>query len=327
MPTDGPDADFSNARMKPKKGGAELGGGRAALFERVLSDHCSGSNNPAMELLVALHGWAVNKGNLELARTIASKCSHDSLASLAIVLQPYKASATYVLDGELAEFAAALGMTSVSREDSSAVQFSALPGIYTLRADPSSYYTKLADGCSEPGFVPADAEDKLQSASKALSGRMGKLNAVKILNDFYTNQAGGLLPADVRKAGPAVLFAEAELRVMSAMVLENSPQQNDMVELMAVYRSCKLDAPYMCGDKELVAGSNLGFYYSTVYLIARSDALNYVPGVSGANTSQVADDSAFISLSGSIRPLLASRSNSSDILVGGVAARMATPMY
>ena len=290
VPTDGPDADFSNAKIKPKKGGAELGGSRAQLFERVLHNFCESKQDPAMELLAALHGWAA-KNKPAVADAIASKCSYDTLASLAIVLQPYKSSPTHLSNEDLSSF-----ISEMYGQSGESGLFQTLP-VYSLRKDVSEYYDKLA------GAEHKDAV-RLRTESEDLARGMGKLNAVKKLNAYYDQKFPGT---------KSLAFAEAELRVMSAMLLENSDGRYDYQELSALYRACNLDAPYVCADKDLVANANIGFYYSTVYLIARSDALNYVPNLNGSKSDAISNDQAYISLNLTMQDMLRDRRSASQV--------------
>ena len=77
-------------------------------------------------------------------------------------------------------------------------------------------------------------------------------------------------------ANKRLALAESELRVFSAIAQDN---QTDVHELRNLYRNqCSLDGPYLV-DAENVAAGNIGFYYSSVCLIIRSDGLVYFPGV------------------------------------------------
>ena len=103
-------------------------------------------------------------------------------------------------------------------------------------------------------------------------------------------------------------FAEAELRVLSAIAFDNEP---DRAVLEDLYKNCKLNEPYMCADAELVRNSNIGFYFSTVYLIARSDALLYVPGVAagGVGLDQIFNERDLVCLNDHMRSKEKGRGN------------------
>lgn len=317
VPTDGPDADFSNAKAKAKKGGADLmAGDRIALFEKVVREFCDQNErdrDPAMELLVALHGWATKEGKTRVVDNIEAKVSGDSLASLAILLQPYKGGdPDYITGEELVAFATGYGTDSTG--DSQV--FKALL-VYTMNKNAKAKYEELCTGAK---FIDVAADVRNESAKCAAT--CAKLNAVKLLSDFYRDR----MPAIATKLkcklpSRGTVFAEAELRVLSAMVLENSEGKYDVDELLTIYKNCKLDKPYMCDDPELIKGSNLGFYYSTVYLIARSDALFYVPSTEGDSTTSVADDYAFINLNTSMLKRLESKREGSNRMLDLITGR------
>lgn len=291
VPADGPDADFSNAVAKEKKGGADLGANRQSLFENVLHSFCVTDRDSAMELLVAMHGWAKATGANGVAKAIEAKASFDTLATLAIILQPYSPSVSpYIGDEDLDAFRTAMYMDKNFQSDTHA---------YSRNEKCNNDYSVLASGDSE-SQKDSKMTEKVQVHSTKLAAKMGKLNAVRLLNDYYNVECQELCSG----VSALRLFAEAELRVLSAMVLENSSGRFDEDELLAIYRNCKLDKPYMCNDKDLIQSSNLGFYYSTVYLIARSDALFYVPSLAGSDTSAISGDTVFIGLNLAMKNML-----------------------
>jgi hypothetical protein len=127
---------------------------------------------------------------------------------------------------------------------------------------------------------------------------------------YYTNKSNG---------NASELFAEAELRVLSATVLDNSNGNYDADELLALYRNCTLNKPYMCGDASFVRTAGVGFYYSTVYLIARSDALMHSPGIAGDPLCDVAKDGAFISLNSAMKTALCGKRQASKNAITAVS--------
>jgi hypothetical protein len=316
VPTDGPDADFSNAKPKAKKGGADLRTNRPELFEAVVSDFCTTDRDPAMEILVAMYGWASSDAKYQrIASCIAAKASGDTLATLAIVLQPYKSptSERYISDEELEQFK--IAMYGVTPEEAKRVNFVNL-ATYTTNQNAKGIYESMCQGTLEVKVDFAAAAARVRAISSRISPKFAKLNAVKLLEDVYRGEAKQVAESlNAQWLSNSVAFAEAELRVMSALVLENSNGMYDANELNALYRSCTLDEPYMCRDQDMIRGSNLGFYYSTVYLIARSDALCYVPSSEGSNLNTVADDNTFININTSILKLLEPKRVASDLLL------------
>jgi hypothetical protein len=108
---------------------------------------------------------------------------------------------------------------------------------------------------------------------------VSKPTIVKKLNEYYSSIAtSNPLPGKRVGLNKHELFAEAELRVLSAITQDSSSHNPSKEELMDIFKNCTLDKPFMCGDASLMKDANIGFYYSTVYLIARSDALLYMPG-------------------------------------------------
>lgn len=253
------DSDFSNAKVKkPKKeGGADLGADRASLFEAVIAE-TSGDREPAMEMLVELHKFLEGKPEQAL---VASQCSYDALASLAIVLQPYKEGEKYLSNDLVRAFITKLHGQGDYKNQSN---------VFGLTQDCATAYNALA-GANHT------LADSVTQHVKRLSEQVGKLNVVQKIARFLdeTKVVEGL-PEQRKRLIKKERFAEAELRVLSAIAFDNEPDRAVLAEL---YKNCKLDHPYMCDDAEMVRNSNIGFYYSTVYLIARSDALLYVPGV------------------------------------------------
>ncbi len=341
-PTDGPDADFSNAKVKSKKGGADLSSvlNRTKLFEKIVEEFCTTERDPAMEFLWALIKWSESKvrefqNNPEEQRKyhpiFRRKISGDSLASLAIILQPYKTSEhNYVSNEVLRDFIDQNNLNTLYTTNVT----------YSMDSKAKQWYETICNGDQNDFFAEVQ---KLVEASKSLSAQFSKLNAVKLLSNFYNNiQSGNGISgvvepnADTKnnanpfpsldwsgrptpKPTAKTLFAEAELRVMSAILLENCQGVYLYDELINLYRNCSLDAPYMCADVDLVKSCNLGFYYSTVYLIARSDALFYVPCADGApdisKDDNITSDDTFININQTVLKILEGKRKASETLI------------
>lgn len=318
VPADGPDADFSNAKPKAKKGGADLGVNRSDLFHSVLKCFCESKRDPAMELLAALYGWAssaeispdLKPSCDKLAKAIKAKASGDTLATLAIILQPYKpGNPDYLDENALVAFKTAMyGMDNNFKDGET---FKNIPS-YTMNPNAKELYEGL---CESKEFEKV--AENIRAVSGAVAANFAKLNAVKLLTDFYRDKMPKIVKdVDCVLPSRSTVFAEAELRVVSATILENSDGVYDFDELCAVYQNFKLDKPYMCADTDLIKGANLGFYYSTVYLIARSDALFHVPSMEGNTVKdKIASDVAFISLNKTVFELLQSRRKGSHDLL------------
>jgi hypothetical protein len=287
VPTQTQDADFSNAKVgsKAKKGGADLSVGRSQIFETIIDQMCAGKTEPAMELLYELYFY-FSTANAEIAKLIASQCSFDALASLAIVLQPYKVGGVqYISDADLAGFASKMYQLDAN--------YQASPDVWSLDRNVLSEYAKLCTG----GFD--DAAKSLQSVSSSYSETVAKLNIISKVGKAFDalSKSSHHYPAARAGLSNHEKFAEAELRVMSAILFDNASQAPSADELKALFANCKLNKPYMCDDRSLVEKSNIGFYFSTIYLIIRSDALMYVPNtLDGVGLDQIYNESKFMNI-------------------------------
>ena len=107
------------------------------------------------------------------------------------------------------------------------------------------------------------------------------------------------------------------------MLLDNSEGYPHHEEVLSLLHKCNLDKPYLCCDKTIVLASNIGFYYSTVYLILCSDALLYEsqpynPATFSKNiTNVISSDTKIIHLSEFVKsmPADAKRKNNSERLI------------
>lgn len=284
-------ADFSNAKVeKEKKGGADFGSSRSAMFEAVLKAMDNKTAEPAMDMLVELHCFLNKKGNSDLANLVASQCSYDAIASLACVLQPYKDSDKddkyYISNDIVNEF-----RTHLYGESKDETFYKEQPDMFSLRDNLAADYDKLVCSSCSGASVVTDLVEKL-------SGAVGKFNIVKKIKEALGNQAlSAALPG--KRANTTVLerFAEAELRVMSAILFDND-NNPDYEALVGLFKKCNLDKPHMLDTESLVNNSNVGFYYSTVYLIARSDLFCYLPGVAqgGVGLNKIFDEDNLVNV-------------------------------
>ena len=276
-----------------KKGGADLndnGTGaplsRFALFEKILKDHCTHCNNRdvAMEMLVSMYDWAV-KNNQELAKLIKSQCSYDTLASLAVILQPYKADPTYIQTDVLNKMISGIMGDGDFRTSIH----------YTLIENCAEKYKNLAGSTEYNQLIKEINETKNEQASE-----MAKPTAVNVLKDAYnklvTFTNSDKVPTLRKTDNKTLLLAESELRVLSALLQENSSLGLESDDLIALFQKCNLNHVYMCNDSQFVNSASIGFYYSTVNLILRSDAFFYLPGYDGSTTAEIADETKYISL-------------------------------
>lgn len=292
-------ADFTNAKPKEKRGGADLGEADAYnkkfVFENIVSD--TSDREPAMELLMALHKWA-STNKPELAELIASQASYDTLASLAIVLQPYKTEGVTYVDNETWKRfkQAAYGMSGSGvnyRDDK----------LYSFNRNVMDDYEKLVDS-------KHSAADDMSKHVVMLADKVGRPSIVASLGKFYNSVPRDKLGVLRGSLSPKELFAEAELRVISAVLLDNEAGKE---EVKRWFQKLDLTRPYMCDNKDTVASGNIGVYFSTVYLITRSNALFYVPGMNlSRDIRAISEETATIDLNLSLRDSRKSRRQASQ---------------
>jgi hypothetical protein len=269
VPTDTEKSDFSNVTKKSNrkiKGGAAFLDGRKKLFEVVVLKCCDDSgDDPAMEVLVSLCDFLEHndyKPELELVR---SQLSYDTLASLAIVLQPFKSTGSPYLSNDILK-----KWTDVYTDGSTSV--------YCYNPNPGSDYEKHRSKCQS-----CKISDGIEQINSDLTNVMSKLTVIpelpkayEKLSDIFVNNIN---PKRLETLlSKTLALAESELRVYSALLHDNSEEKLSVVELTKLFsHMCNLTVPYMVNDKESMANCNLGFYYSSAFLIARSNALCYVP--------------------------------------------------
>lgn len=260
---------LSEGSVEPKKraktGGASMAGlARAALFESVLRECCKPTKrDPAMELLVSLVQFLEeSKQNNEL-HLVCSQLSGDTLASLAIVLQPYKQAGHYLSNDVITQFVAAYHNPAFAT--------------FCYVSNPVEIYNNCMKKCAKE----SDDTKTVLKLQIDLYNRMNKLSAVNMINSTYGSlrkQFATLRGVDVPSSQ---LYAEAELRVLCAIKKSQSVEQPclDYDEFSPLFKNCNLDVPHVLGDQKIISQASVAVYYSSVYLIARSDAFFYYPGM------------------------------------------------
>jgi hypothetical protein len=258
-------------------GGAELyNGERKTLFDKVIDETCKTEREPAMELLVELYGYAKDVDDKESADLIASQCGFDALTSLAIVLQPHKNQGErYLSDEFLKKFT-----ETVYGADNS---FKNAP-IYGTCPNVADKYQSIMESISNPCLC-----DTIVNFAELVRQK----NIVEKLKAFYDRDCPEIKSVKRRQAPRMLKYAEAELRVLAALLYDgNEPTATD---LKALYSKCNLDMPYICDNVSAVS-SSLQFYMSTAFLIARSDALMFLPLTSGDSLGDIGDSDSVISV-------------------------------
>jgi hypothetical protein len=277
----------AEAKPRAKKGGADLNNKtRQQLFLSVLRQTCKDTKrNPPAELLVdMLDYFGEQKEHEDCCNCIKSQLSGDALVSLAIVLQPWKATHTYVSDNALKAYCDARHNPNFN--------------LFCWEPKPIERYNNYMNDYSEKcGKV----KELVASMQEKVVEEMSKATAVAGLTNTYSK-----LPNNLRGVNLSVqeMYAEAELRVRMALLRLESNNQKclSFEECLYLFSECKLDQPVLFADAKEIGKSNVGFYYSSVYLLARSDGFFYLPGLgSGWNQLQEGDGVAvmkddFISL-------------------------------
>jgi len=291
VPMDTENSTFSNVQKSSKskkvKGGAEFQNTKKELFEAILALHTNPAvmkeRNPAAEVLVSLCDFLSppdenttmpdqeQSGGSEyqnLYTLVLSQLSYDTLASLAIILQPYRASSENIY------ITADVYNAWKPRASSPAIDY------YSYHPDPIEQYKNYMHKAT---IMFSNVYPMIKSEIDMISSSASKVDIIKHLRQSYhrlsnSGQFGNYRTATFRLGKLAL--AESELRVFSAILHESSKGCLDKDEANRLYKQqCTLDMPYIVGDKDQIAMSNIGFYFSTAYLIARSDGLCYVPGI------------------------------------------------
>jgi hypothetical protein len=273
VPTDTEPSSGPGKGPRPKKamGGADYSGGRQNLFARVLAQCCRKTKrNPAVEVLVSLMKYLKAKGDDNTLNLVKSQLSGDALASLAIVLQPYRnGQPTYI--------------TADTYNDWASKSQNANFDQFCYCANPIAYYVKMMNSCD-----CGDVSGYVQANQSALAEGVAKPTIIRDINSFYANlkEKSNNPIVKQRTASGVLAFAEAELRVLSAVLLDNSIDCLDHHEATALFtQKCTLDQPYICNNKDAINKANVGFYYSSVYLLSKSDGLFYLPGLYGSQAN------------------------------------------
>lgn len=256
------DADAEPANERKVKGGADLNAKtRQSLFESLcaqwkvwVSQKMAGDEivlapgaDPAKELLVALDVWAENSHNADLQAVIRSQCSEDTLASVAILLQPYRTKASsYLSSSHLQLFI----------DDNNAAPKTS--GFTNLSLDVDGRYKNMMNGVHDLPEMRSDV--------------ISVTNVIDQIKKSYKDVKPGLPQArfDVLQNDCELALAESELRVISSISRDNTAD-----ERASIFSTYSLDAPFMLQDPRPMCAA---FYFSVPHLITRSDAFVYVPG-------------------------------------------------
>jgi hypothetical protein len=252
-------------RVRVMKGGAEYGDDKSKLFNTVLdayfADGIQDNRDPALETLVSLMSFLAETNETNVLDVVKSQLSSDTLTTLAIVLQPHKKSGVkYISDELYAKWKNQYG----SAECKDIIDFSYM-------SNPVKYYMDMMDKNKYSGEISALkelADEKLSESDKP--------SIISNLTKYYSSISNMNGLPNLRKGlSKNEMIAESELRVLGFILNQNDGSIDEARTLFNV--NCKLDNPYLC-TTDIVGKMSLGVFYSTAYLIIRSDALFYLPG-------------------------------------------------
>ncbi len=289
VPTDTPAATFSNSKRSSAKvrGGAEFKNNKRGLFEDVLNSWVMNPNrDAALETLVTICSMLEQK-NSPKYKAVCSQLSYDTLASLAVVLQPYKNNgSTYLDENDIKELSAKA--TIVSHD---------LQSVYAYCSRPVAEYERHRTA----GNAEAEAINTIKNTSSEISSGSNKLDIITQIKRGYSTVAGSLNNPVRREVlnTPNLAYAESELRVFSALVQNNYRSRNEAFDSLKqlFMTNCTLNQPYILASANYINSCNLGFYYSSVHLLARSNAFVFFPNVSyTSDLDDISDSTAMINL-------------------------------
>jgi len=291
VPTDTEPATFVNAKKGKNskvKGGADFQRTKVALFEDVVTKQCEGKNRDyAMETLVSLVQY-LKMTNSAKHLDVCSQLSWDTLATLAIVLQPYRNvedECTYITASDFAEFS-----TLYSRGGE-------LSSVYAYVINPHTTYKEMMESA-----VDSKAQNAVKAIAEEVFDKTAKANVpVELAAGYKKASSRNVFPVNSVRAkvlqNNKLAMAESELRVMSAVLLDNCTDVLDKNEFMDLFKfRCNLNAPYVVNSREQIQTSNIGFFYSVALLISRSSGFIHLPCMPGSALSEIHDLNVFISL-------------------------------
>lgn len=247
-----------DAQKSAKTGGADLGdqdqNNRQALFEAVLKAQCgcdeeknnASVRDAAMEILYELHQFYDQKDS-SVAQLIRSQLSYDTLASLAVVLQPYKNEPSYISD--ITPFIKQMYSRDGNYRQSS---------LFTYNSDVANQFCALHQSAMD--------EFKNHTVKGGDDFIMNKTNANKCIEKYIENNSQNLPSTRQDKEQ---MKAELELRLVAALAQENEANYD---ELLVLFKKYNLDKPYLLDLDNI----DSAFFYSVLQLAVRSDAL-YIP--------------------------------------------------
>jgi len=278
VPTDTAPSTFSNS--KPKKGKSVTGGAtysstRTGLFNDVCGAiETAYPRDPALEVLVSIMlflnrhastGYIDSGVNISAEEcknaleAVQSHLSYDTLATLAIVLQPYKTKGVkYLSDDMITALSLKFSVPNVSQ--------------FCYIKDPVGYYLKQR---SEAAARYTNLLANIQSAMQQFDTQNYQGTFTSYLDNVYGVISGmDGIPLLRKNLSKAEHVAEAELRVRLAVANDNEWSTG---EKLAEVQKCNLNSPYACSKADLNK-ANIAHFISVIGLLGKSNGIFYLPG-------------------------------------------------
>lgn len=286
VPSNTDPVDMKKYKSAPKsvKGGGDFGSNKLTLFNNVFKQCFDGETyipsqtgrDPAMEALITMAAVI----DPSKRQAFCSQLSEDTLTSLAIVLRPYGASDGVFSPADVSKLA------QYTKTEGGLAQY------FYYRPQAETQYQRLR----QMGVVSSDIAGHRASAANQCARPTGP----SVIRDHLRGlDRGDGAPQDVK-------LAEAELRVLAALLYDNGDVSKSTMDKL--YRTCSLDRPCYIGDSSM-GTPGVALYYSTTFLIVRSDAFFYTPnqGCTESFSSLIDDQADNISVDSPLQYVSAKR--------------------
>jgi hypothetical protein len=212
----------------------------------------------AMEFIVSMHYYVSKMSenttnnttnttllNPEEAKNIKelieSQVSYDTITSLAIILQPYKDIKTYINNEQFGKIIQGIN----GNVGDKLTNFNKSP-VYTYIKNPCKYYENLVETCKF-----SEVSNKIKKICSELSSKLTKINPSNTINLMLGEIKNIVKPntsvlGKLRCDSPmSLLFAESELRIVSAIVQENQVMEPEEVsEIISMFNQHNLNQVY-----------------------------------------------------------------------------------
>lgn len=256
-------ADAKLKKSKSKKGGADLSNKtRMGIFDMILQSYCNNKDkDPAMEFLLDFYVWVCKKCGQEESndeynyakKVFEYKCSTDTMASLAIILDVNGSSHPYISDDILQAYIAECNQSLKSAID-----------LYMFDVGEHTY-----DNLVNGKWVIPESLNKMRVHQETLANNLIKSRAEIQLKQFiqeYVIPVHNEIFNKTNRTGDELLI-EAEVRAAGLILMES--ECNDF----ETYKT------YLITDKPFINTTIPAVYCSTLYIISHSNLLYHAPAI------------------------------------------------